>query len=111
VAGTWSVISLPDGSARVDVQGDIDLLVESPLVEQVADLLAPNGDSRVLLDLRAVDFIDSSGVRALVRLHQAHGDRVELAAVSHQVRRVLEIVGLAEQLGVEALTDESGSKR
>jgi anti-sigma B factor antagonist len=111
VAGTWSVVKLPDGSTRVEVKGDIDLLVESPLVEQVAELLALSGDSRVVLDLGAVDFIDSSGVRALVRVHQAHGERVRLAAVSYPVRRVLEIAGLAEPLGVVSSVDESGSKR
>jgi anti-sigma B factor antagonist len=109
VPGTWSVSSLPDGSTRVEVQGEIDLLVESALVEQVAALMSPNGDTRVVLDLRGVDFIDSSGVRALVRVHQAHGERVRLAAVSMQVRRVLEIAGLAEQLGVEPSKDEPGS--
>ena len=99
MGATWSVVELPNGSARLDVSGDVDLLAEAPLVEQVDELVRDGHEGRILLDLADVDFIDSSGVRALIQVHQSHGDRVQLVAASPPVLRVLEIAGLTELLG------------
>ena len=73
----------------------------APLVEQVGALAESDETSAILLDLGAVDFIDSSGVRALIRVWREHGDRVRLVAASHPVRRVLEIAGLTDGLGLD----------
>jgi anti-anti-sigma factor len=64
-------------------------------------VVAAQGEAPVVLDLQQVTFLDSSGVRALIRLRQHHGDRLRLGALSAPVRRVLEISGLLQPLGVE----------
>jgi anti-sigma B factor antagonist len=100
VGATWSISKLSDEQTLLAVRGDIDLVAEAPLVEQVDELLSEHA-GELLLDLAEVDFIDSSGVRALIRVHQAHGDRVRLTDVSTPVRRVLDIAGLTDRLGVD----------
>jgi anti-sigma B factor antagonist len=96
---TWTVAEQSDGDLAMAVRGDIDLAVEEPLVDAVESLLAERPGRAILLDLDAVEFIDSSGIRALVRLHRGHGERVRLTSVSPTVQRVLEITGLTKELG------------
>jgi anti-sigma B factor antagonist len=101
VGATWTVVNLPDGGVRVELRGEVDLVAEAPLVEQIDELAGHDDTGEILLDLSAVEFIDSSGVRALVRVQQEHGARVRLAAVSHPVRRVLDIAGLTVGFGLD----------
>ncbi len=78
------------------LQGEIDLAAERPLIDEVDAVVGASPDVIVVLDLGDVAFIDSSGVRALLLLRRAHGDRVILGARSEAVQRVLDIAGLAE---------------
>ena len=86
------------------VEGELDLSDEDGLVADVETLLHDD-DGSVLLDLAGVEFIDSSGVRAILRLHLDHGGRVRLVALSDAVSRVLRIAGLSEVLGVTEPAD------
>jgi anti-sigma B factor antagonist len=96
---TWTVAERPGGDLLMAVSGEIDLAVEEPLVDAVETLFAERPGSMILLDLGAVEFIDSSGIRALVRLRRGHGDRVRLTSVSPTVQRILDITGLTKELG------------
>jgi anti-anti-sigma factor len=102
VIATWSVEQLADGTSRVVVTGEVDLAVEEPFVAEVDSVAAArDGGTAVVLDLRGVTFLDSSGVRALIRLRQRHGERLRLGELSTPVRRVLEITGLLQPFGAE----------
>jgi len=88
------------GSARtiVAVTGFIDISNSQELVEVGTSALS-SGD-RLVLDLSAVEFMDSTGIGALVELDMAAQQpeqALEVVAVSDRVRRVLEITGLAER--------------
>ena len=109
VGATWSVMSLPGGDVRMELRGDVDLVSEAPFVDEVDALAGDGSSSAILLDLAAVDFIDSSGVRALVRVRQQHGDRLRLVAVSAPVHRVLDIAGLAESFGLDGTDGGDGA--
>jgi anti-anti-sigma factor len=103
VGATWSVEHLPDGNVRVRIRGEVDLAAEASLVEQVAALAeSERAAAVILLDLTAVEFLDSSGIRALLRIRREHGDRVQVVAVSRPVRRVLDIAGLGPDLGLDS---------
>jgi anti-anti-sigma factor len=78
------------------VRGEIDLADERPLIDEVDKVVGGSDDVVVELDLAGVDFIDSSGLRALLLLRRSHGERVLVGARSAPVQRVLEIAGLAE---------------
>jgi anti-anti-sigma factor len=80
---------------RVVVATEFDLAVEQPFVELVAEQLAA-GHPKVHVDLGAVDFIDSSGVRALLRVHLDHPGQIDLVRVPEPVIRVLAVAGLED---------------
>jgi anti-anti-sigma factor len=80
------------------VGGEIDLANVSMLNDAL-----DAADGTVVIDLGAVTFMDSSGVRILVLQHRrrdATGDRLVLANLSRSVRRVLEVAGVLEYLDV-----------
>jgi anti-sigma B factor antagonist len=112
---TWWIEPLAEGQHKLSVSGELDLASEQPFFEGVSAVLHEPETHGVVLDLTAVDFIDSSGVRALVRLRQAFASRVSLDGMSNRVRTVLEIAGLVDRLGVKGERmqppDEDGDER
>jgi anti-anti-sigma factor len=78
--------------------GFLDLSSVETLIEAGTSVFSSGAS--LALDLSGVDFMDSSGVAALVALSLAaerEWKTFELTAVSPQVGRVLETVGLADQ--------------
>jgi anti-sigma B factor antagonist len=79
-------------------EGDLDLASVAEFEAAVAE----SSPSHVVLDLRGVRFIDSSGIHAVVRarLARADGDgALEIVVASGSaVERVLDISGLADEL-------------
>jgi stage II sporulation protein AA (anti-sigma F factor antagonist) len=92
-----------DGHVVVAAGGELDLATASALEDAV---LPPVRDGRhVVVDLRELEFMDSSGVRVIVAAHlaaQEHGGRLSLVrlAVGTPIQRVLEISGLDDVLDI-----------
>jgi stage II sporulation protein AA (anti-sigma F factor antagonist) len=85
-----------DGVTVVTVTGEIDHHTSGLLRHALAPE-EPSQAARTVADLAGVDFMDSSGINALIAAHQAHGatgGRLSLAGVRRPVLRTLEIVGL-----------------
>ena len=86
----------PDGALVLD--GEIDSFTAPVLAARLA------GDPRVdVVDVANVTFIDSSGLRVLVQVHQdrlAAGAALVLRSPSASVQRLLEISGLSTHLDV-----------
>jgi anti-anti-sigma factor len=83
--------------------GDVDLAsatdVELPLFE-----LLDRGFAHVVVDLRRVTFLDSSGIRMLVNAHkhaEQLGARVSVRLGGEASRRALEITGMLDYLDIE----------
>jgi anti-sigma B factor antagonist len=99
-------VTSSDGDLRIlRATGELDVVSVAPLLEQVPDLV--KGATGVVLDLSAVTFFDSSGVRLTDHLSRqcaaaGAGFRV-VAPPAGRSRRVLELVGLAEQLAEDDL--------
>ncbi len=81
----------------IAIGGAIDLANASEL-EARLDRLARETD-RVVLDLSALEFLDSSGLAVLVRLHNRVAD-VRVVHPTPAVRRIIEITGLDEAFGL-----------
>ena len=82
--------------ATLVATGFIDLSTREEFVDRGQELLAQEGALR--LDLAGVDFMDSTGIGALVDLSKMceRGDQpFTIVAASPQVHRVLEVTGLA----------------
>ena len=97
------------GAAVIEVVGEIDMTT-APEVAKSIDAVAAAAN-RVVIDLRPVDFLDSSGLSTLVRCRRDL-DRAGLlfrvvAPESHGPRRVIEISRLAESLGVVSTLDDA----
>ncbi len=84
----------------VALSGELDLASSSALEEELERLAAATGPS-VVIDLRDLEFMDSTGLSALVRaqsrLEQA-GRRLAVVRGGSQVDRLLELTGLAQRL-------------
>jgi anti-anti-sigma factor len=86
------------GSALVTVGGELEFGTAASLRTTLSDLVQDEADP-VVVDLTALQFIDSSGLSLLVQAKQrfaAQGRRFELRGPTPRVSRVIEISGLSE---------------
>lgn len=88
------------GWAVFDVQGDLDVYSSAALRNQILETI-DKGDSRIIVDLEHVDFLDSTGVSVMVsglRLaRNSHGTLV-LVQPGDQVQRMLKLTHLDKVL-------------
>ena len=94
-----------DGRAVVTIRGELDLATAPDLETVVLERLDAGQD--VVLDLRELQFMDSSGLRVLVTAHAraADGDgglrfAVVRPPAGSEVAKILEIAGVGQQLDV-----------
>jgi anti-sigma B factor antagonist len=90
-----------DGSVVVALAGDLDLFSEPALREHLEPYVG--GHSDVVLNMRRVTFLDSSGIRVLLETTAriGPGRRVVLREVPRQAFRALELCGVLDQFVVE----------
>jgi len=87
----------------VRVSGEIDIQ-SSPILDEHLRDAQGEGTSSIVVDLSEVTFLDSTGLSVLVtalQRGQGAGGGVRLASPRPNVRRVLEVTGLAEVFQVE----------
>ncbi len=99
------VRELDDGVAVVRASGELDLATAPQLVRAIS-LAAEGRRPRVLVDLAAVEFCDSAGLRALLgaaREVEARAGRLVVAVEpGGVVERLLDLAGLMEFLRVRS---------
>ena len=103
-------IAVRDAGAHTVVtpSGELDMASAPELEQAVMPPLRDGG--HIVLDLRSLDFIDSSGLRVVVGAHRAadeHGGRFTCVrgAPRSTVHRIVEIAGLD---GVIEMVDDPG---
>lgn len=87
-----------DGERVVEVVGEVDLTTAGQLEQAIAELAAEGG--RVVVDVAQVEFLDSSGVTALLRARKGVPGLV-LRNPSAAVTEVLDMAGLTDSLPTE----------
>ncbi|MBI2711207.1 MAG: STAS domain-containing protein [Actinobacteria bacterium] len=90
--------------AALELDGDLDPASAPELRERVASLIAA-GTTSFKLDMAGVDFIDSSGLRELMRIDQQleeKGSKLVVLHPSSAVSTLLTMTGLDQRLVVEA---------
>jgi anti-sigma B factor antagonist len=95
------------GEVAVLVRGALDCATSGQFRAAITELLNGGGVENIGVDLRGVDFLDSTGVGTLVvaqRICEGVGVRLRLTAVSAFASRLLGIVGINEVLGLPADT-------
>ncbi|MFN0027984.1 MAG: STAS domain-containing protein [Acidimicrobiales bacterium] len=110
-AGTVERFSM---SLKVDVQdtadevivslnGEMDTHSARMVTDRLNEVVGTRAPS-IVVDATGLQFLDSSGISELLRLRQRAvdgGGEFRVRAASTSVRRVLEITGLVELLGVD----------
>jgi anti-anti-sigma factor len=94
---------LDGGRVLVTVGGELDLAGADRLWKSVEDLFEPG--TTVVLDGTGLVFLDSTGLRVLIRAAQlaaAEGAGFRFVAPHPAVQRVLELSGTSGLLGVQA---------
>ena len=97
-----------DGQVVVALRGELDVADAATIVTALMGIAAR--ERQVIVDLEGLEFIDSSGLHALVRAREyarrAGGDLL-LAAPQQQVLRVLALTRLIEVFTVHACVEEA----
>ncbi len=102
---------LADGIVRLIVDGRLDAITV-PTFEQTLQRLLAEGQSRFVVDLGAVNYISSSGLRVLLtarRLARSRGGEVLLCQLHPRVREIFEMVGFLSVFGVYATCPEAAN--
>jgi anti-sigma B factor antagonist len=95
-----TVVSQHATTVTIALAGEWDLATQTAAREAIHAALAL-GPERVVLDLSQLSFIDSSGLHAVVELHElaAHQNaQLEIIPGSPAVQRTFEVCGLADLL-------------
>ena len=93
-----------DGSIIVMAEGEIDVSCASELREAINEALASDAGV-VTVDLAQVPYIDSTGIGVLVgAAHRAEdaGAAFTVANPQRNVRRVLDLLGVTGELGIDS---------
>lgn len=78
--------------------GELDLATAPDVLAAVEAETNDGGPGRLVLDMSAVSFIDSTGVRTLLEANRLAGEDLSLLAPSPAVTRVLELTELRGHL-------------
>jgi len=82
--------------------GELDVTGATAAIKQMLALELPRG-AQLVLDLRGLTFMDSTGVRLILQAQEharKHGAELVVVRPPEHVMRVLELVGLDGQLDV-----------
>jgi anti-anti-sigma factor len=86
------------GVATISISGELDIASVNAAKMDIDRVLGDH-PKRVVFDLGKLSFMDSSGIALMVQIANSV-DSVEIHSCTPIVRRVIEIVGLADVLGL-----------
>jgi anti-anti-sigma factor len=95
-------------AAVIVVRGELDLAT-SPELEQQLEQVWGSDTQVLIIDLRELEFMDSTGLSIIVKAHQRlseAGRKLSLVRGSQQVQRLLDLTGVSERLRLVDSPDE-----
>lgn len=95
-------------TVRLALSGELDI-VSTPVLETTMAELSTSDAELVVVDLRGLQFMDSTGLHLLIQAQQqAHdlGRRFALVRGPDQVQRLFDLTGLTETLTIVGSPDE-----
>lgn len=97
----------------VRLRGEIDLVVADNLRKELDDVLDKEASKNLLLNLKGVYFIDSSGLGVLLGRYKKvsrNGGKVFIVSPQPQVRKILDLSGLLRIMGEYSSEEEALEK-
>jgi anti-sigma B factor antagonist len=97
----------------VHISGEVDMSHEEELRGELRGAVAADSTG-VVVDLTQCEFIDSSGVRALLLSREAQNsdegaERLAVAASSEQILRILSVMGIDRVIPIRPTVEEAAS--
>jgi anti-sigma B factor antagonist len=92
-----------EGQARLVLQGELYLATAPVLAVNVIRACSKK-PAELIIDLSALDYCDSSGLREFIRaakLCAGNGTKLRVGGARGKVRRVFELTGIANVVGLE----------
>jgi anti-sigma B factor antagonist len=102
-------VHLVEDTQVFELVGSLDIAT-SPTVRAALTSASERGNHRLIVDLTRVDFLDSTGLGALIggqRRAKEFDGEVRLVAKEGQILRLLRITGLLKVFAVYATLDEA----
>jgi anti-anti-sigma factor len=91
-------ISLRGDELWVLPRGDLDIAA-APELEETLSLAMASDAKAIVIDLRGLELVDSTGLRTLVQAPQAEGgERISFVAGNDHVQSVFRVAGLLDDL-------------
>ena len=88
-----------DGTIVLTVVGEVDLS-SVVIFREAIKLATEDGNSALVLELSRVDFMDSTGLLALLE-SRSHCSQLVLRNPSEAIRRLVQTAGLSDSLSIE----------
>jgi anti-sigma B factor antagonist len=103
----------PDGVYLVRVAGEVDMSHEEELRAELRRAVDAHAEG-IVVDLTECEFIDSTGVRALLLSREAQEsekgpDSIAVAASSEQILRILSVMGIDRVIPIHPSVDEAAA--
>ncbi len=96
-----------DGRTIVAVGGEIDVYTAPKLRDKITELVA-DGVYQIVIDMEAVEFLDSTGLGVLVgglKKVRAHDGSLELICTQDRLLKIFRITGLAKVFVIHDSSD------
>jgi len=103
----------PEDVHVVRVAGEVDMSHEEELRGELRTAVAADAKG-IVVDLTECEFIDSSGVRALLLSREAQdsddgAEHLAVAAASEQILRILSVMGIDRVIPIRPTVEEAAS--
>jgi anti-sigma B factor antagonist len=108
VDAVWLSTESRGDSLVVTIRGDLDIVTSPQLDERLNQ--AEAGDNRIILDLSAVDFLDTSALAVIIghwKKAEAAGGSLTLVGARYRYTKTLWITGLADRLPMYDNVDQA----
>jgi anti-sigma B factor antagonist len=102
-------VSERDECAVLAVTGELDVAT-APQLRQEAVRLTTLGQSRIVIDLSGVDFLDSTGLGVIVgvlKRARTHGGDLVVAGAEDHVRKVFDITRISDVVAMYDTADDA----
>jgi anti-anti-sigma factor len=98
-----------ESGPTIKLAGELDSATSVELLNRFERAIAQPGVRRLVLDLEAVSFIDSAGMRAIIVIERAASEREVMLSISPpppEVTDLLRLTGIADLVALSPRTDD-----